>query len=64
MSDISPLKYKSAKSPSKRSQRPEDSQKDLLQGFTEKEVEIEHLKTIIVAQKEQMTVIDSVKEDI
>ena len=32
--------------------------------MTEKEIEIENLKTIIVAQDEKIKVLDSVKEDV
>ena len=39
-------------------------QRDLLQGITEKEVEIEHLKTVIVALDQKVKVLESVREDL
>ncbi len=38
--------------------------KDLIQGISEKEVEIEHLTTVIVAMDEKVKVLDSVREDL
>lgn len=72
MADRSPLKTQSTgrKSPAKRQQTANADQrsgydsKDLIQGISEKEVEIEHLKTVIVALDEKVKVIDSVREDL
>ena len=54
----------STKKPSSPSKRSEEPSKDLLQGISEKEVEIEHLKTVIVALDEKLKVIDAVRADL
>ena len=61
MSDISPMRQQPKRSPTKRT---EDTTRDLLHGISEKEVEIEHLKTVIVALDEKVKVVDSVREDL
>eukprot|EP00347_Sterkiella_histriomuscorum_P019812 403340205 len=72
--DISPSKASTMRnkggSPHQRnlqaSQQNQQSQdpKELFFGLTEKEIEIENLKTIIVAQDQKIKVIDSVREDL
>ena len=57
------------RSPMKRQQTAQKDEsklenKDLIHGITEKEVEIEHLKTVIVALDEKVQVITSVREDL
>jgi hypothetical protein len=56
------------KSPIKRQQTGKDDSQhkgqDLLHGISEKEVEIEHLKTFIVALDEKVKVVESVREDL
>ncbi len=38
--------------------------KDLVRGLSEKEVEIEHLKTTFIALNEKIVVIDDLKQDV
>ena len=38
--------------------------KDLLRGLSEKEVEIEHLKTTVIALNEKVVVIHDMKKDV
>ena len=70
--DVSPAKSFTNKnrtvSPTRRSQQQQHNfqgdPKDLLHGLTEKEIEIENLKTIIVAQDQKLKVLDSVRDDL
>ena len=38
--------------------------KELIKGLTEKDVEIDHLKTVVVALQEKIVVIDDMKQDV
>ncbi len=65
MSDVSPQKSNTSKhrSPKKAAPQMPDA-KDLLYGISEKDVEIEHLKTVIVGLEEKVKVLESVREDL
>ena len=53
------------KSPTKKSQFGEGTPSNRgMQGLTEKEVEIESLKTVIVALNEKVKVIESIQDDV